>query len=107
MNVNASLYNNPVDYYIFSIKHYLRGGTFEKVFTAEQHDHSKHFNQKFVTPVALAIKNIWEIRVLSQSYIPFYKLKNGMFLLKFCKREFGNKDHCVFSCALYYGLHNA
>ena len=69
MNVNASLQNNPVDYYIqqmvagdfdkcFSIKHYLRGGTFEKVFTAGQHDHSKHFSQKFVTTVALAIKNI-------------------------------------------------
>ena len=42
----------------FSIKHYLRGGTFEKVFTAGQHDHSEHFSQKFVTTVALAIKNI-------------------------------------------------
>ena len=41
----------------FSIKCYLGGGAFGKVFTAEQRGHSKQVSSTFFTTRALAAKN--------------------------------------------------
>ena len=60
----------------FSIKRYLGGGAFGKVFTAEQRGHSKQVSQNFFTTGAFATNNKSEISVFYPICIsPFTNLK--------------------------------